>query len=326
MDNLEEMKKKKVVFCWLGLCCLWVQLFGQVSDYTEWYLRTPDTLNHYHHDIYVREMGTGKDTVLVIHGGFGANHDYMLDAIRGLEHQYHFVLYDQRGSLLSPGPEDQLTFEKNVHDLDLLIGQLKLQKVKIMAHSMGTLVAMEYVHKYPKKVSNLVLIGAIPTQSDSLGSVFSKRYEENIHFLSTRDEIKALPIYKKYKQLNGKFESDLDYSDLDRLRFAATNIYKIERYKKMRGGFSYFMEKASGMFNTVNWNYDYRASLNDKCITTLIQGDFDFIDFKATKHIELLKPYPKVKVVLIQQAGHNIWIDAPVEFRKALNMALKRAS
>ena len=45
------------------------------------------------------EFGTGKDTVLVLHGGFGAEHSYMLTALRPLEKQYHFVLYDQRGSL-----------------------------------------------------------------------------------------------------------------------------------------------------------------------------------------------------------------------------------
>ena len=59
--------------------------FCQSKDYMEWYLSTPDSLDTYNQDIYVRELGTGKDTVIVIHGGFGANHDYMLDAIQGLE-------------------------------------------------------------------------------------------------------------------------------------------------------------------------------------------------------------------------------------------------
>jgi len=60
----------------------------------EWYLRSFDNVR-----LYMYEFGTGKDTVLVLHGGFGAEHSYMLTALRPLEKQYHFVLYDQRGSL-----------------------------------------------------------------------------------------------------------------------------------------------------------------------------------------------------------------------------------
>ena len=89
---------------------------AQDKSYEEWYLETKDSL-----DIYVRGIGTGKDTVIVVHGGFGANHDYMLDAIKGLETKYHFVLYDQRGSTLSPAPIEKLTFPKNVEDLYLLL-------------------------------------------------------------------------------------------------------------------------------------------------------------------------------------------------------------
>jgi hypothetical protein len=37
---------------------------AQDKSYQEWYLKTKDSL-----DIYVREIGTGKDTVIVVHGG-----------------------------------------------------------------------------------------------------------------------------------------------------------------------------------------------------------------------------------------------------------------
>lgn len=300
------------------------QLFSQSKDYSEWYLRTPDILDAYNQDIYVRELGTGKDTVVVIHGGFGANHDYMLDAIQGLEEKYHFVLYDQRGSLLSPGPKEKLTFQKNVGDLDLLIKQLGTKKVKIMAHSMGTLVAMEYLSQHPEKVSNLVLIGAIPSKSDSMSDVFSKRTEEQVKFLSFRPEVKALPIYKRYKELKGKFSSDRERTDFNRMTFAASNIYKIDRYKLMRGGFHYYKEDASVMSETVNWKYDYRKFLNDNAKTTIIFGDHDFLDFNGEVHQELIKNYKNIKFRLIKSAGHNIWVDEPEIFRKELESALKR--
>ncbi|RRJ92746.1 alpha/beta hydrolase [Paenimyroides tangerinum] len=310
-----------IFLCFIGL---FNTSFGQSKDYHEWYLRTPDSLDVYNQDIYVRELGTGKDTVIVVHGGFGANHDYMLDAIKGLEKKYHFVLYDQRGSLLSPAPKEKLTFQKNVGDLDLLIKQLGTQKVKIMAHSMGTLVAMEYLNQHPEKVSNLVLIGAILSKSDSIGSVFSKRSNEQVKFLSTRQEIKDLPIYKRYKELNGKFSSDRERTDFNRMAFAMSNIYKIDRYQLMRGGFHYYKADASVMVETVNWKYDYRKQLHDNTKTTIIFGDYDFLDFNGTIHQELIKDFKNIHFKLIKSAGHNIWIDQPEVFRKELDLALKK--
>ncbi|WP_153393903.1 alpha/beta fold hydrolase [Chryseobacterium vaccae] len=310
-----------VVFCVIALCN---QAFGQSKNYSEWYLRTPDSLDAYNQDIYVRELGTGKDTVVVIHGGFGANHDYMLDAIEGLEKKYHFVLYDQRGSLLSPGPKEKLTFQKNVNDLDLLIKQLGNKNVKIMAHSMGTLVAMEYLQQHPEKVSNLILAGAILAKSDSMMSVFSKRQNEQVKFLSSRPEVKALPIYKRYKELKGKFTSDRERTDFNRMAFAASNIYRIDRYKLMRGGFHYYKEEASVMSETVNWKYDYRNSLNDNAKTTIIFGDHDFLDFNGEVYQEQIKNHKKINFRLIKSAGHNIWVDQPEIFRKELDMALQR--
>lgn len=318
------MTKQLTVLVFLCCMCFFSQSFGQSKDYSEWYLRTPDSLDAYNQDIYVRELGTGKDTVIVIHGGFGANHDYMLDAIQGLEAKYHFVLYDQRGSLLSPGPKEKLTFQKNVGDLDLLIKQLGTKKVKIMAHSMGTLVAMEYLSQHPEKVSNLVLIGAILPKADGMESVFSKRTEEQVKFLSSRPEVKALPIYKKYKELKGKFTSDRERSDFNRMTFAISNIYKIDRYKLMRGGFHYYKEDASVMSETVNWKYDYRKFLNDNAKTTIIFGDHDFLDFNGEVYQKLIKDYKNIRFKLIKSAGHNIWVDDPEAFKKELDSALTR--
>lgn len=321
MKTMTTQLLSVVFLCFTGLFSL---SFAQSKDYTEWYLRTPDSLDVYNQDIYVRELGTGKDTVVVIHGGFGANHDYMLDALQGLENTYHFVLYDQRGSLLSPAPKEKLTFQKNVSDLDLLIRQLGNKKVKVMAHSMGTLVAMEYLSQHPERISNLVLVGAIPSKADSQEGVFSKRTQDQIKYMNSRPEVKELPIYKRYKELKGKFTSDRERSDFNRMAFAASNIYKVDRYKLMRGGFHYYKEDASVMTESVNWKYDYRKWLNDNSKTTLIFGDHDFLDFNGEVHQELIKNYKKIDFRLIKSAGHNIWVDQPEIFRQELDKALKK--
>lgn len=234
---------------------------AQDKSYQEWYLKTNDSL-----DIYVREIGTGKDTVIVVHGGFGANHDYILDAIEGLEAEYHFVLYDQRGSTLSPAPVEKLTFPKNVQDLHLLISELKLKKAKIICHSMGTLVGMEFLKLHPEKVSNLILIGALPAKADTIdgSSIFSKRYENQVDFLMNRKEVKDLKAH--YESRNGSDSSQVGYynyksyltdkeqTELWRIEFASVNIYRMENWRLMKGGRAYYKKDAAIQLYTMrNW-------------------------------------------------------------------------
>jgi hypothetical protein len=52
----------------------------------KWYLRTPDTVS-----LYIREFGQGEP-VIVLHGGWGMDHGYMLPALNGLEDIAHVVI------------------------------------------------------------------------------------------------------------------------------------------------------------------------------------------------------------------------------------------
>lgn len=300
---------------------------AQNSDFTEWYLKSKDSL-----DIYVKEVGTGQDTVIVLHGGFGANHLYMLDAIAGLENQFHFVLYDQRGSVFSPAPLEKLTFERNVDDLYSLITELRIQNANIVCHSMGTLVGMEFLKQHPEKVKRLTLIGALPTQSDSIASIFDERYEKQLDYLQNRLEVKKL--LEPYEALNGTKSTQVGYynyssqltdkeqTELWRIQFASVNIYRMQNWRHIQGGRTYYKQSASVMANTVNWNYDYRKLLNEIEKTTVIMGDHDFIDFNGEKHIRQLQDYPNVHVEVVEKAGHNIWTDNPADFRNMLHKAL----
>ena len=304
---------------------------AQNKIYQEWYLKTKDSL-----DIYVRELGTGKDTVIVVHGGFGANHDYILDAIKGLETKYHFILYDQRGSTFSPAPIEKLTFPNNVGDLYQLVLELKLTKAKIMCHSMGTLVGMEFLKLHPEKVSNLILIGAVPAKADTVGgsSIFSKRYETQVKYLMNRKEVKDQKKY--YESRNGSDSSHVGYynykshltdkeqTELWRINFASVNIYRMANWRLIKGGRAYYKQEAAVMAKSVNWVYDYRQVLNENGKVTIIMGDHDFLDFNAENHKKLLVNFPKVKVVTIKDTGHNIWTDDPGKFRIELNKALSK--
>jgi len=300
-------------------------LYAQDKNYSEWYLQQDDA------DIFVKEIGHGKDTVIVVHGGFGANHDYMLDAVEGLQDKFRFIFYDQRGSLLSPTAKENLTFQKNVDDLLALTKALKLDKTKIFCHSMGTLVGMEFTRQHPDRVSHLVLSGAVLPKSDSMKSVFSERVDRQVAFLSGRKEVATLiqPFKEKgiddLRSIDDIENSKLSHKDLTdywRIGFASVNIYDMNKYQLVKGGRAYYKQDAAVMTETVNWNYDYRNILNNKVKTTIINGDHDFFDFNGEIFTSLLKGYDRIALKIIPKAGHNSWIDHPLLFRKELEGAL----
>ena len=191
---------------------------AQDKNYEEWYLTTNDSVK-----IFVKEIKSqSKDTVIVVHGGFGANHDYMLDVIKGLEKKFHFILYDQKGSLLSPAPIEKLTFQKNVNDLFELITELKLKKIKLLCHSMGTLVGMEFAKQHPELISNLILTGTLISNTKSSKDIFSDQVTKNLAFLANRQEVKNL---KNYYIENKTTLSDKEKTEYWRINFAEANIY-----------------------------------------------------------------------------------------------------
>ncbi len=58
----------------------------------DWFLETEGRIP----DLFIHEVGIGEP-VIVIHGGPGAGHRYMTGIARGLENQFRFIFYDQRG-------------------------------------------------------------------------------------------------------------------------------------------------------------------------------------------------------------------------------------
>jgi len=69
------------------------------------------------------------------------------------------VRYDQRGSGLSDWVESDLSFDKQVSDLELIADTAKLDRFALLGISQGAAVAIEYAVRHPERVTHLVLHG-----------------------------------------------------------------------------------------------------------------------------------------------------------------------
>jgi len=86
-----------------------------------------------------------NERLLVLHGGPGAHHDYLLPQFLDLADHYDCVFYDQRGGGLSKTDDrTPITWETQVSDLQLVINELAPGPLTLVGYSWGALLALLY--------------------------------------------------------------------------------------------------------------------------------------------------------------------------------------
>jgi proline iminopeptidase len=96
--------------------------------------------------LYWCRYGTsGAPKLLVVHGGPGASHDYMLPQMLALADRSELVFYDQRGGGRSrTDGRDNIGWETHVQDLASVVDELSLEPLSIVGYSWGALLALLY--------------------------------------------------------------------------------------------------------------------------------------------------------------------------------------
>lgn len=83
--------------------------------------------------------------LLVLHGGPGASHDYLLPQMGALADDYRLIFYDQRGGGRSrSGDRTPITWRTHVEDLAALVQELGLVPLTLVGYSWGGLLSLLY--------------------------------------------------------------------------------------------------------------------------------------------------------------------------------------
>ncbi|MDB4886136.1 MAG: putative hydrolase [Gemmatimonadetes bacterium] len=109
--------------------------------------RAEGTTQHTPVPLYWCEYGDrAAPPVLVLHGGPGASHDYLLPQMLELAREHRVVLYDQRGGGRSRHDDDraEIGWQEQVVDVATVVEELGIQPLTIVGYSWGGLLAMLY--------------------------------------------------------------------------------------------------------------------------------------------------------------------------------------
>lgn len=130
--------------------------------------------------LFTRRVGSGP-VVIVLHGGPGAHHDYLLPQydLLAAGNDRALFYYDQRGGGQSAVPrETPVGWREHVADLDGLRGLLGLDRLTLCGYSWGGLLALLYLKEHPGCVERLALVSpAAPTRGlrEEFDAEFARR-------------------------------------------------------------------------------------------------------------------------------------------------------
>lgn len=298
---------------------------GPLPGSAGWYLRTDDRAG----ELFVYEIGKGEP-VVVLHGGPGADLTYLLPVSAGLQERFRFVFYDQRGSLRSRVPPDSITMAKHVADLEALRVALGVERIHLLSHSAGTLLAFEYLKAHPQHVGRMVLAGALPHKNgrayyDAEYAALWKTVNDDMNAFGDRPAVREAIRAAGFDRGN---LTPRQRSDSMLIRQVGGEVVHVERWRNalpLRVNW----DAARRTRETTNFEYDVGPALiAHPHAVTVINGDLDYtVGPKGSPlwtRLAASAPASRLRVVVLPEASHLVWVDQPERFRLALLDALTR--
>ncbi len=119
--------------------------------------------------LYLKVSGNGEPCIFV-HGGPGAwSKSFEMLGGNTLERKLTMYYYDQRGCGRSQSPANKdYSVDRMIDDIENIRSITKSEKVYLVAHSFGGVLAFNYAKKYPEHVKGLILLNSTLFVNNSL--------------------------------------------------------------------------------------------------------------------------------------------------------------
>jgi pimeloyl-ACP methyl ester carboxylesterase len=259
-----------------------------------------------------RKLGHGP--VLVCHpGGPGFSSTYFSD-LAALWEQYTLIMLNPRGTGGSDRPHDRRAYqvEDYVADVEALREHLGLERMQLLGHSYGGVVAMAYAATYPGRVRKLVLASTLARFGAEQEAAMRKGMEKRAGQAWCADAIAALE-----EEQAGNFETD---EELSPLVFRELPLY-FAHFGPVEAGYLDTLRTetinadALKLFNQeIFTTFDLRSRLPSITSQTLVlTGDEDFICGPICAE-EICAGIPGSRMVIVGDSGHQVFVEQPQSF------------
>jgi proline iminopeptidase len=265
-------------------------------------------------ELFERRLGAGPE-VVVLHGGPGAHHDYLLPGFDTLANGRTLVYYDQRGGGQSAvGRDVPVGALEQVHDLEALRDVWGLEQMHLLGYSWGALLAMLYAIEYPHRVASLALVSPAPAAASERPG-----YETKLAARNNTPELKAARAALQSSDLRQK---DLEAYGRRLFELAVSGYFHDPARARELTAFRVTGRTQQAVWDSLGTEYDLRPALRKlKVPAMVLHGDDDPIPLNTARATaEALG----AEFVVLPHAGHVPYVEAAEEFTAALNRFLPR--
>jgi len=207
--------------------------------------QTDELLLHYQHLI---PESASTDCPILLLAGMASDSASWQPVVMSLQSHYELILPDNRCTGQTQPNPIETTRELMIDDVLTLLDAMKIDKVNIIGHSMGGMLAWTIASKQPDRVKNLIVASALPYVTPARIALFSS--------LSTlRSESNEAEWFKLLYQF--LFVADL-FNDENRVNtmVAASSQYEFkqnaESYAQQVKGLSSFLPDMIQQFKAEN--------------------------------------------------------------------------
>lgn len=266
-------------------------------------------------ELFERRAGSGPE-VVVLHGGPGAQHDYLLPGFDLLANGRTLIYYDQRGGGRSPVARDvPVGWREHVDDLEALRDLWRIERLDLCGYSWGALLAMLYAVTYPARVASLALVSPAPAARSERAA-----FEDN---LARRNNTPALLAARAELQASGLRSRDVAGYNLRLFELAVSGYFHDPSLASRLTPFRITGRTQQEVWNSLGDGYDLRPSLERLELPALVvHGDDDPIPLPTAAATATALRAP---LVVLAQCGHVPYVEAPDAFVAALDPFLPRA-
>lgn len=265
--------------------------------------------------LFERRIGDGAP-VVVLHGGPGAHHDYLLPGFDALAGGRTLIYYDQRGGGRSPvGRDVPVGATEHVHDLEALRDLWGLERLHLLGYSWGALLAMLYAVAHPARVASLALVSPAPAAQ--------RERAEYEAILAARNATPEIRVRRAALQASDLRRTDLEGYNRALFELAVAGYFHDPARAAELSPFRVTGRTQQAVWESLDPDFDLRPALRRLHVPALVlHGDDDPIPMSTARATaEALG----AELVVVHGAGHVPYIEGAAEFVAALDRFLPRA-
>ncbi|WP_405535262.1 alpha/beta hydrolase [Streptomyces sp. NBC_00075] len=272
--------------------------------------------------LWARRSGRGAEPLVLCHGGPGL-WDMFEDVAELLGDLASVVRWDQRGCGRSDPSDGPWTSEQAVADLDAVRAHFGLERMTLLGHSWGAQLALTYALTHPERVRALVYvsgtgIGPDADWFDTYRHNFGARLAESpgLHSRWTELTDRRSDLSEAEARESAVLQWSAEFPDRERA---------LEHARRMAEPWFGVNFACNQAFNAERKRIWGTPDLYDRCRAldvpvVIVDGPADIRPRTAVDSLE--RALPRVRRVVLPEAGHLPWIEDADGFRQAIASVL----